>query len=128
MADGAGIDFMAAYHGRQVAHWKEWADGVAQDILLLWLIISLVPLALFLSWLLCRRLSLLLLGKIVQEPTAQVEDNSSQDEAAAAPTVETTYTTGATAAAPHSIPHRMPYQPFSIPCHVTSHTMLATCA
>ena len=108
MADGAGIDFMAAYHGRQVAHWREWSDGVAQDILLLWLIISLVPLALFLSWLLCRRLSLLLLSKIVQEPPAQVEDNSSQDEAAAAPTVETTYTTGATAAAPHSIPHRMP--------------------
>ena len=108
MADGAGIDFMAAFHGRQVAHWREWADGVAQDILLLWLIISLVPLALFLSWLLCRRLSLLLLGKIVQEPPAQVEDNSSQDEAAATQTVETTYTTGATAVEPRSIPHRMP--------------------
>ena len=116
VADEAGNGFMAAYHGRQVVHWKEWADGVAQDILLIWLVLALLPLALFLSWLLCRRLSLLLLGKIVQAPPAQVEDNSSQDEAAtpAAPTEETTGAAPAAPgphgipAAPHGVPHRMP--------------------
>ena len=122
-ADEAANDFLADYHGRQVVHWREWGDSVAREILLIWLFLSLVPVGLFLSWLLCRRLSLLLLGGIVQAP-AKVEDNSSPrpDETTTptAPPEETTvaaaaaayptaaYPTAGAAGHPHGVPHRMP--------------------